>query len=71
MRPSVALAFVITWVVAIAFVVLAILTVVAAGRWAFNAAPDAHELLKALAAWGVSFVLMQAWTYYLRHAPAP
>lgn len=70
MRPSVALAFVVTGVVAIAFVVLALMTVVAAGRWAFGVAPDAHELLRALVAWAMSFALMQAWTHYLRHASA-
>lgn len=64
-------AFVVTGVVAIGFVVLALMTVVAVGRWAFNVTPDAHELLRALASWATSFVLTQGWSYYLRHAPAP
>jgi len=65
MSPRIALAFVVTFVTATAFVVCGLFTVIAAARWAFNLAPGG-DLLRAIGVWLVAFLLMQSWSFYLR-----
>ena len=65
MRPRIALAFVVTFATAAAFIVCGLFTVIAAARWAFDLAPGS-ELLRAIGVWLASFVLMQSWSFYLR-----
>lgn len=65
MSPRLALAFTVTIVTAVLFVVTSLLAAVAAFRWAFDAATPG-ELGRALAVWVAAFVLMQCWSFYLR-----
>jgi len=67
--PRLALAFVVTVAVAVGFAICSMLSAIAAFRWAFDLAPGG-QLVRALIAWLVSFVLMQAWSFWLGTAAA-
>lgn len=68
MSPRIALAFAATIALAVVVAGSAFATTIVAVRWALTDTAPPTEPLRATGAWLVPFLLMQAWSNYLRNA---